>query len=120
VVASEVRTLAQRSAEAAREIKTLVLASVERVDAGNSLVSEAGHAVGNIVNEVQRVAVLIQEIGRSAQEQSGGIADVSSSVGSLDQSTQQNAALAEQSAAAAENLRRQSERLAEAVGYFRL
>lgn len=120
VVASEVRTLAQRSAEAAREIKTLVLASVERVDAGNSLVSEAGHAVGNIVNEVQRVAVLIQEIGRSAQEQSGGIADVSSSVGSLDQSTQQNAALAEQSAAAAENLRRQSERLAEAVGYFQL
>jgi len=120
VVASEVRTLAKRSAEAAREIKSLISASVERVETGSSLVTEAGHKVGNIVDEVQRVVELIHAIGQSAEVQSCGIADVSLSVHELDQSTQQNAALAEQSAAAADSLRTQSERLATAVNYFRL
>jgi len=120
VVAGEVRTLAQRSADAAKEIKTLISASTERVEAGTSLVAEAGQRVGNIVAEVRRVADLIQEMGHSAQEQSSGIAQVSASVVSLDQTTQQNAALAEQSAAAAESLRAQSGRLASAVQFFKV
>ncbi|MBQ0942211.1 MCP four helix bundle domain-containing protein [Ideonella sp. 4Y16] len=120
VVAGEVRTLAQRSADAAKEIKALISASTERVDVGTKLVAEAGQRVGNIVAEVRRVADLIQEMGHSAQEQSSGIAQVSASVTSLDQTTQQNAALAEQSSAAAESLKSQSGRLASAVCFFRL
>ncbi|MEK8033884.1 methyl-accepting chemotaxis protein [Ideonella sp. DXS29W] len=120
VVASEVRSLAQRSAEAAKEIKSLISTSVERVDAGTSLVGEATQSVGNIVHEVRRVVDLIHEIGHAAQEQSAGIAAVSTSVTELDQSTQQNAALAEQSAAAADSLRMQSEELAAAVSYFKV
>ena len=88
--------------------------------AGAKALTEAGHKVGNIVDEVQRVVELIHAIGQSAEVQSCGIADVSLSVHELDQSTQQNAALAEQSAAAADSLRTQSERLATAVNYFRL
>lgn len=118
VVASEVRTLAQRSAEAAREIKTLVNTSVERVESGAALVSEAERTVGNIVHEVQRVTTLIQDIDHSVQEESRGISDVSNSVNALDQTTQQNAALAEQSAAAAQSLRQEADRLAQAVSYF--
>jgi methyl-accepting chemotaxis protein len=120
VVASEVRSLAQRSAGAAREIKALISDSVERVQVGTSLVTEAGVKVGNIVHEVQRVVALIHEIGQSATAQSTGIAGVSEAVNDLDRGTQQNAALAEQSAAAADSLRMQSEHLAAAVGYFKL
>jgi len=118
VVASEVRTLAQRSAEAAREIKTLVNTSVERVVGGAALVSEAERTVGNIVHEVQRVTSLIQDIDHSVQEESRGISDVSNSVNALDQTTQQNAALAEQSAAAAQSLSQEADHLAQAVAYF--
>jgi methyl-accepting chemotaxis protein len=120
VVASEVRSLAQRSSGAAREIKSLIAESVERVEAGTSLVSEAGLAVGNIVHEVRRVSDLIQELGHSARDQAEGIAQVSNSVGELDQGTQQNAALTQQSASAAISLQAQSQELAQTVSYFKL
>jgi len=120
VVASEVRSLAQRSSVAAREIKSLIDESVERVEAGTSLVSEAGLAVGNIVNEISRVSDLIRELGHSARDQAEGIAQVSTSVRELDQGTQQNAALTQQSASAAMNLQAQSQELAQMVSYFKL
>ncbi|MET0519780.1 MAG: methyl-accepting chemotaxis protein [Burkholderiaceae bacterium] len=120
VVAGEVRSLAQRSAEAAREIKSLIGASVERVATGSRLVQEAGSSMGEIVASVQRVQDIIGEISSAASEQSEGIVQVSQSVGQLDQMTQQNAALVEQSAAAAESLREQAQRLVEAVAVFRL
>jgi methyl-accepting chemotaxis protein len=120
VVASEVRSLAQRSSEAAREIKVLINESVARVEAGASLVSEAGQAVGNIAHEVQRVSDLIHELGHSAQDQASGIANVSNSVSELDHGTQQNSTLTQQSAAAANNLREQSQELAQTVSYFKL
>jgi methyl-accepting chemotaxis protein len=120
VVASEVRSLAQRSSEAAREIKVLINESVARVEAGTSLVSEAGQAVGNIAHEVQRVSDLIHDLGHSAQDQAEGIAHVSSSVSELDHGTQQNTVLTQQSAAAANDLREQSQELAQTVSYFKL
>jgi methyl-accepting chemotaxis protein len=120
VVASEVRSLAQRSATAAREIKALIGNSVERVDAGALLVSQAGSAMGDIVSRVQRVSDIIAEISSAAGEQSTGIGQVNTAVTELDSMTQQNAALVEQSAAAAESLREQAQRLAAAVDRFRL
>jgi methyl-accepting chemotaxis protein len=120
VVAGEVRSLAQRSAEAAREIKTLITASVDRVAAGTELVSTAGNTMGEIVSSVQRVTDIIGEIASSAGEQSSGIGRVNGAVGELDQMTQQNAALVEQSAAAAQSLREQAQRLAGLMGRFRL
>jgi methyl-accepting chemotaxis protein len=120
VVASEVRSLAQRSAEAAREIKTLIGASVERVETGSRLAQEAGESMTNIVSSAQRVSDIIGEISAAASEQSDGIAQVNQSVVKLDQMTQQNAALVEESAAAAESLKDQAERLAEAVGRFKV
>jgi methyl-accepting chemotaxis protein len=120
VVAGEVRNLAQRSAQAAREIKTLIADSVEKVDNGTRLVSTAGRTMDDIVGQVQRVSQLIGEISTATSEQTSGIGQVGHAVGQLDQMTQQNAALVEQSAAAAESLRRQADRLAEAVGVFRL
>ena len=120
VVATEVRSLAKRSAEAAREIKLLVNTSVEKVNDGSVLVSDAERKVSNIVHEVQRVATLIQEIDQSVQDESRGIAEVSNSVSELDRGTQQNAALAEQSAAAAHSLKQEADRLAEVVSYFRV
>jgi aerotaxis receptor len=119
VVAGEVRALAQRSAEAAREIKSLIGASVDRVEAGSRLVDDAGRTMDDIVAQVQRVTSLIGEISTATREQSGGITQVSQAVGHLDQITQQNAALVEQSAAASQSLRQQAERLVEAVGVFR-
>ena len=118
VVAGEVRSLAQRSAEAAREIKTLIGASVERVEAGTRLVSDAGGTMNEIVASVQRVSDIIAEITAAAREQSSGIEQVNTSVSQLDRMTQQNAALVEQSAAAAESLKQQSLRLGEVVGGF--
>ncbi|XHS78958.1 methyl-accepting chemotaxis protein [Burkholderiaceae bacterium UC74_6] len=120
VVAGEVRSLAQRSAEAAKEIKNLIGSSVERVEAGARLVQDAGATMGEIVASVGRVSDIIGEIRASTVEQSEGIGTVNSSVGELDQMTQQNAALVEQSAAAAESLREQASRLAQLVSRFRL
>ncbi|MGA0611516.1 methyl-accepting chemotaxis protein [Caldimonas sp. KR1-144] len=120
VVAGEVRNLAQRSAQAAKEIKTLIGASVEKVDSGAKLVQDAGGAMNEIVASVRRVSDIIGEITAAAAEQSDGIGQVNSAVTNLDQMTQQNAALVEQSAAAAESLKEQAQRLAEAVAAFRL
>jgi methyl-accepting chemotaxis protein len=120
VVAGEVRSLAQRSAEAAKEIKGLIGTSVDRVEAGSRLVGDAGSTMGEIVASVKRVSDIIGEITAAAAEQSGGIREMTGAVGQLDQMTQQNAALVEQSAAAAESLKGQATRLAELVSVFRL
>ncbi|WP_343625672.1 methyl-accepting chemotaxis protein [Roseateles puraquae] len=120
VVAAEVRSLAQRSAGAAKEIKTLISASVERVDSGTQQVQAAGSTMTEIVASVQRVTDIIGEISAAAREQSEGIAVVNGSVVQLDQMTQQNAALVEESAAAAESLREQSARMTEAISVFKL
>ncbi|MEY2892745.1 MAG: hypothetical protein RJA98_2653 [Pseudomonadota bacterium] len=120
VVAGEVRSLAGRSAEAAREIKSLIGASVERVDAGTKLVGDAGHTMTEIVGSVQRVSDIIGEITAAAGEQSDGIGQVNTAVTQLDQMTQQNAALVEQSAAAAESLKDQAQRLSQVIARFRL
>jgi methyl-accepting chemotaxis protein-2 (aspartate sensor receptor) len=120
VVAGEVRSLAGRSAEAAKEIKTLIGNSVERVENGARLVQTAGTTMGEIVSGVQRVQDIMGEISAAATEQSEGIASVNTSVVQLDQMTQQNAALVEESAAAAESLKEQAHRLVEAVAVFRV
>jgi len=119
VVAGEVRSLAQRSADAAKEIKTLIGASVERVEVGSRLVDDAGKTMADIVSQVKRVSDLIGEISSSTTEQSAGITQVGQAVSHLDDITQQNAALVEQAAAASESLRQQAERLVEAVSVFR-
>ena len=120
VVAGEVRSLAQRSAEAAREIKALIGASVDRVESGAKLVGEAGSTMTEIVSSVQRVNDIIGEISAASEEQSQGIGSVNAAVTQLDQSTQQNAALVEESAAAAESLREQARNLADLVSGFRV
>ena len=120
VVASEVRTLAQRSAAAAKEIKDLISASVQRVEAGSRLVDEAGESVGGIVQQVQRVADMINEITTATVEQASGIRQVGEAVLQLDQVTQQNAALVEQSTAAAESLKAQADKLLAEVSVFKL
>jgi len=119
-VAGEVRSLAQRSAEAAKEIKSLIGASVEKVDSGSKLVADAGRTMEEIVSSVQRVTDIIGEITAASTEQSDGIGQVNQSVVQLDQMTQQNAALVEQSAAAAESLKDQASKLAQVVSVFRL
>ena len=118
VVASEVRNLAQRSANSAREIKSLIADSVDKVEQGSRLVNEAGETMAEIVRQVNHVTQLISEIHTSAQEQTSGIAQVNLAVNSLDQGTQQNAALVEQSAAAAESLRNQAAELMQMVSVF--
>ncbi len=120
VVAGEVRSLAQRSADAAREIKTLIGASVEKVEAGSRYAGDAGQRMQEIVVEVRRVSDLIGEISSASGEQSTGIAQVGDAVTQLDQVTQQNAALVEESAAAAESLRQQADALARIVSAFQL
>ena len=120
VVAGEVRSLAQRAAEAAREIKVLINASVERVEAGTHLVNDAGTTMTDIVGSVQRVTDIIGEISAAAAEQSQGIAQINGTVTELDQVTQQNAALVEESAAAAQSLKEQAVRLAGLVSSFKL
>ncbi len=119
VVAGEVRNLAQRSANAAREIKSLIGASVDKIESGSRLVQDAGSTMSEIVASVQRVSDIIGEITAASSEQSGELAQVNTAVTQLDQMTQQNAALVEESAAAAESLREQAARLAELVAAFR-
>jgi chromosome segregation ATPase len=120
VVAGEVRNLAQRSAQAAREIKSLIGESVQKVETGSKLVNDAGQTMSDIVAQVKRVTDLIGEITSSTLEQSNGIGQVNQAVTQLDQMTQQNAALVEQSAAAAESLKEQADKLAKAVAIFKL
>jgi len=120
VVASEVRSLAKRSAEAAKEIKGLIGTSVDRVEAGSRLVQEAGTSMSDIVASVRRVTDIIGEITAASGEQSLGLVTVNGTVVQLDQMTQQNAALVEESAAAAESLKDQAHRLTEVVSVFKL
>ncbi len=120
VVAGEVRSLAQRSAEAAREIKSLISASVERVEAGTQLVHQAGKTIRDIVDNAQKVSSFIADITEATAQQAQGLSAVNATVSDLDQVTQQNAALVEQSAAAAESLREQAQRLANLVSVFQL
>ena len=119
VVAGEVRSLAQRSAEAAKEIKSLIGTSVDRVEAGAKLVQDAGSTMDEIVGAVRRVSEVLGEITTATNEQAGGIQSVNEAVNSVDQMTQQNAALVEQSAAAAESMREQASKLARTVEQFR-
>ena len=118
VVAGEVRSLAQRSAEAAKEIKQLITASVGNVDAGSAQVAQAGESMQEIVASVRRVTDLIGEITASATEQRDGIGQVNQAVSNLDQMTQQNAALVEESSAAATSMNEQAQRLADVVAVF--
>jgi methyl-accepting chemotaxis protein len=120
VVASEVRNLAQRSAAAAKEIKTLIDDSVEKVDTGSKLVGEAGSTMTEIVDSVKRVTDIMAEIMAASQEQSSGIEQVNQAIGQMDQVTQQNAALVEEATAAAQSLQDQAGKLAEVVGVFKL
>ena len=120
VVAGEVRSLAQRSASAAKEIKGLIGASLAHVDAGSKLVGEAGGTMTEIVVSIQHVADIIGEVTVASREQSGRVDEVNGAVTQLDQTTQQNAALVEQGAAAAESLKDQAARLATLVSMFRL
>jgi methyl-accepting chemotaxis protein len=120
VVAGEVRSLAQRAATAAREIRTLIGASTDGVESGSRPVGDAGSTMAEIVASVQRVCDIVGEISAAARAQSGGLAEVNGAVVQLDQMTQQYAALVEQSAAAAESLKEQARRLAQAASRFRL
>ena len=120
VVAAEVRSLAQRSAEAAREIKGLIATSVDRVEQGTAQVDEAGATMSEVVDSIARVTVIMAEISTASREQSAGVAQVSQAVCQMDRTTQQNAALVEQSAAAAESLRDQAQALVQRVASFRL
>jgi methyl-accepting chemotaxis protein len=120
VVAAEVRTLAQRSAAAAKEIKALIAASVAIIDGGSASVNEAGSSMGNIVASVQQVNDIIACISVASSEQAEGIAEVNHAVGQMDDMTQQNAALVEQAAAAAASLHEQTINLAQAVSMFKI
>ncbi len=120
VVAGEVRNLAQRSAEAAREIKDLIGNSVARVEQGTALVDQAGQTMQEVVSSIRRVSDIVGEISSASVEQSAGVQQVGQTVAQMDQVTQQNAALVEQSATAAENLRSQAGNLVQAVSVFRL
>ncbi|WP_425491154.1 methyl-accepting chemotaxis protein [Coralloluteibacterium stylophorae] len=120
VVASEVRSLAGRSADAAKEIKTLISSSVEQVELGSELVTRAGSTMGEIVASVKRVTDIMGEITSASAEQSAGIEQVNRTVNQLDTVTQQNAALVEEASAAARSMEEQAGELAEAVAAFRL
>ena len=120
VVAGEVRSLAQRSAEAAREIKSLIGASVDRVEAGTVLVDRAGATMTEVVGAIRRVTDIMGEISMASAEQSSGVSQVGEAVTQMDRATQQNAALVEESAAAAESMKQQAQQLVSAVSAFRL
>jgi methyl-accepting chemotaxis protein len=120
VVAAEVRSLAQRSAEAAREIKALIGESVQTVDAGSRLVQSAGQTMGEIVASVKRVSDLIAKIATASADQSAGIGQVNTAVAQMDQVVQQNASLVEEATAATESMKEQAAALLQTVAQFRL
>ncbi len=120
VVASEVRSLAGRSAEAAKEIKMLINASVERVEHGTTLVDQAGDTMSEVVNSIRRVTDIMGEISAASNEQALGVAQVGEAVTQMDQTTQQNAALVEEMAAAASSLKGQATELVQAVAFFKV
>ncbi|EJL93008.1 methyl-accepting chemotaxis protein [Herbaspirillum sp. CF444] len=120
VVATEVRNLAQRSASAAKDIKSLINDSVTKVDAGSRLVAQAGSTMQDIVHSVKRVTDIVSDIANASKAQSDRIAQVNQSIGQMDEATQQNAALVEEAAAAAQSLQDQAATLAQVVGVFKL
>jgi len=120
VVASEVRSLAGRSADAAKEIKTLIHASVERVEQGTVLVAQAGSTMTEVVTSIQRVTDMMGEISSASTEQSMGVAQIGEAVNQMDQATQQNAALVEEMAAAADSLKSQAQALVSTVAVFKM
>ncbi|MGV8922708.1 MAG: methyl-accepting chemotaxis protein [Thermomonas sp.] len=120
VVAAEVRSLAQRSAGAAKEIKQLITDSVHKVEHGNALAEQAGKTMGEIVTSVKRVTDIIADISAASQEQAAGIEQVNQAITQMDESTQQNAALVEEATAAARSMEQQSEHLVHTVAVFRL
>jgi methyl-accepting chemotaxis protein len=120
VVASEVRSLAGRSAEAAKEIKSLISASVERVEQGSALVDQAGATMTEVVGSIRRVTDIMGEISAASTEQSQGVAQVGEAVVQMDQTTQQNAALVEEMAAAASSLQNQAQELVQVVSIFKI
>jgi methyl-accepting chemotaxis protein len=115
-----VRSLAQRSATAAKEISSLIHDSVEKVESGAALVTQAGQTMGSVVSSVQLVSSLISQVNHSLGEQAAGIQLIDQAMGHLDQATQQNAALAEQSAAAVESVRHETTALVGTVEQFHL
>ena len=120
VVAGEVRNLAGRSADAAKEIKQLISTSVERVEQGTALVDKAGSTMTEVVSSIRRVTDIVGEISAASSEQSQGVSQVGEAVSQMDHTTQQNAALVEQMAAAANSMRSQAEELVSAVSVFKL
>ncbi len=120
VVATEVRALAQRSADAAKEIKALISASTQQVDTGVKLVSETGQALGRIVTQVGQLNSLVTELAASAKEQSTGLGEVNTAVNQMDQVTQQNAAMVEQATAASHSLSDEAVELARLISQFRI
>jgi methyl-accepting chemotaxis protein len=120
VVAAEVRNLAQRSAAAAKEIKTLIGDSVDKVEEGSKQVAEAGKTMDEIVDSVKRVTDIMAEISAASQEQTSGIEQINQAIMQMDQVTQQNAALVEQAAAAAASLQEQASNLSQGVSVFKL
>ena len=120
VVATEVRALAQRSADAAKEIKALISASTQQVDTGVKLVSETGLALGRIVTQVSQLNGLVAELAASAKEQATGLGEVNAAVNQMDQVTQQNAAMVEQATAASHGLSGEAQELARLIGQFRI
>jgi methyl-accepting chemotaxis protein len=120
VVASEVRSLAGRSADAAKEIKALISASVERVEQGTNLVDKAGATMTEVVSSIRRVTDIMGEISAASSEQSSGVQQIGEAVSQMDQVTQQNAALVEEMAAAASSLKSQAQELVHVVSVFKL
>ena len=120
VVAAEVRALAGRSAEAARQIKQLITASLDQVSSGTTLADQAGHAMTDVVGAIKRVSQLVVDISTAMREQSTGVSQVGEAITQLDQTTQQNAALVEETAAASQSLDDQARHLVTSVGVFRI
>jgi len=120
VVAAEVRSLAQRSAMAAKEIKALIGDSVEKIGAGARLVDSAGETMGEIVNSVTEVSQIMRELADAGASQSGGIEWLGATVLQMDATTQQNAAMAEQAAAAAQSMKEQAANLTQIIAQFKL